>query len=188
LDNESSSLRAETIANSGDYVSEVDLPQRSLFSASGNWLALATKTRLYFGYFGIGGPSITVKSDLLAEETRLDLSFSPDESRIGFQRGDYLYVFEHLGASGSVSTGIRYLVNTSPDCQNDRIALPTWCGSDRSKRQFVWSPKSDLVAFVERGGALSIANLQQRPIAGISIIEAAVHCSGECIGGFQFQP
>jgi hypothetical protein len=182
------SLGSEAVTNSQPYVSDSWSTSRRLFSPSGDWLALTTRARLYLGYFGSGVSSVVWTNELPETASAMEMAFSPDEDLLGLQSGQDLYLFEPQEL-GNVKVPIGQLSGTASACQEERLATPTWCGSDRANRQFVWSPRSDSIAFVNSSGALRIEDLRIRPIVPVvGGVDATLHCVDTCVGGFRFQP
>ena len=166
---------------------------RRLIAPSGDWLALVADNKLFLAALDRTTPAVVWNTSLSGTQVATDLSFSPDEQLLVMLRGASLRLYEtgFSGASSYDGYAISDLNQNADACQDDWQMLPDWCGSERHASPIRWSPDSQLMAFVQSDGNLTIRDLRQwRETGGgvIQTIDVAANCNDDCDREFLFQP
>jgi hypothetical protein len=188
LDIPNATMQTAVLAGSQSYVNGTWSGHKRLMSPTGAWLALTTNDRIYMGALGQASWTMPWNGQLSASPTSTEMSYSPDERYLAVQNGTALMLFD-IATSGGNWIDMGNLGVIAESCQEEWLAIPSWCGSANKTTGAVWSPDSQLIAYTTAAEILQIRDLRVAQVAAyIDTIRVVDVCADGCVGGFRFQP
>ncbi len=173
------------------YLSGQHLGQPRLFADGASRFAFSTDDDVYVVQLDDGTPRIElgVPTSVL-NAPPAQLSFSPRGTFLSVRAGSGLLVW-NLGRSDNAGRRLPFEVPDPPSCGEDVFdQTPSWCGAPPREAITRWSADEDLLAHLNRAGALQIEDLTLGFPTDTRTVLVDESCESDCVtpNGYAFQP